>query len=100
MREWSKEQKNCDKNWPQDVGSLIGPTLSFHKEGAFIVPLGENSFRFLRGDAKYFSYYKLTEVEIADHAIKRWVMPRLERRQEFLEFKREQYSPPNQPIGN
>ena len=72
----------------------LSQDLLYHsiRRELFIVPLGSDSFRFLRGETKRMSYFRLTESGIADYAINRWMIPRSQRRQEFLGFKKEKYS--------
>jgi hypothetical protein len=72
----------------------LPPDLLYHsvKRELFIVPTGVDSFRFLRGETKKVRYHNIREAEIADYAIGRWVIPRSERRKEYLDFKKEQYS--------
>jgi len=72
----------------------LPPDLLYHsvKRELFIVPTGVDSFRFLRGETKKVRYHNITEAEIVDYAIGRWVIPRSERRKEYLDFKKEQYS--------
>lgn len=72
----------------------MSPDLLYHsvKRELFIVPTGVDSFRFLRGETKMIRNYDIPEAEIADYAIRRWVIPRSERRNEYLDFKKEHYS--------
>jgi hypothetical protein len=72
----------------------LPPDLLYHsvKRELFIVPTGVDSFRFLRGETKKVRYHNIREAEIVDYAIGRWVIPRSERRKEYLDFKKEQYS--------
>jgi len=72
----------------------MSPDLLYHsvKRELFIVPTGVDTFRFLRGETKRIRCYDITEAEIADYVIGRWVIPRSERRKEYLDFKKEHYS--------
>ena len=72
----------------------LSPDLLYHsiRRELFIVLLGSNSIRFLRGETKRISYFRLTESGIADYAINRWMIPRSQRKRGFLDFKKEKYS--------
>jgi hypothetical protein len=69
-------------------------SLLYHniKRELFIVPLGKKSIEFLRGESSQVQYYKLTDQEISDFALRRWVIPRSERDNSYLRFRRYQYS--------
>lgn len=72
----------------------LPPQLLYHniKRELFLVPLGSRSLEYLRGESKQIRYYGLSTEEISEFALKRWVIPRAERRKEYLDFKRESYS--------
>jgi len=72
----------------------MSPDLLYHsvKRELFIAPTGIDSLKFLRGETKKIGYYNITETEIADYVIGRWVIPRSARRKEYLSFKKERYS--------
>jgi len=72
----------------------LSTDLLYHtvRRELFIVPTGVNSFMFLRGETKLIKYYGVKEWEIADYAIRRWVLSRAERRKEYLDFRKESYS--------
>lgn len=58
----------------------------------FLVPLGSRTFSFLRNETKLIGYFSITQDEIVKYALKRWIIPRSERKLDYLDFKREQYS--------
>ncbi len=58
----------------------------------FLVPLGKKTMQFLRGESKQVIYYNLNTNEISKYALKRWVIPRSQRRNDYLYFKKESYS--------
>ena len=58
----------------------------------FLVPLGSRTFSFLRNETKLIGYFSITQDEIVEYAFKRWIIPRSERKLDYLDFKREQYS--------
>lgn len=66
----------------------------------FLVPLGSRTFNFLRNETKQIGYFGITQDEIVKYALKRWVIPRSERKLDYLEFKKEQYSISLQKNGN
>ena len=68
--------------------------LLYHniKRELFFVPLGSRTNEFLRGESKQIRYYNKSTDEIADFALKRWVIPRSQRKNEYLQFKKEDYS--------
>ena len=58
----------------------------------FVIPLGNKSLDYLRGESEQIRYYRKSTEELSEHAIKRWVLPRSNRRSEYLDFKKETYS--------
>lgn len=66
----------------------------------FLFPLGSRTFNFLRNETKQIGYFGITQDEIVKYALKRWVIPRSERKLDYLEFKKEQYSISLQKNGN
>ena len=62
------------------------------KRELFFIPLGTKSKEYLNGKAKYIKYYHTTQDEISRYMLKRWVIPRSERRMDYIEFKSEDYS--------
>lgn len=66
----------------------------------FLVPLGSRTFNFLRNETKQIGYFGITQDEIVKYALKRWVIPRSERKLDYLEFKKEQYCISLQKNGN
>ncbi|WP_287950407.1 Druantia anti-phage system protein DruA [Acidiplasma sp.] len=62
------------------------------KRELFFIPLGFKSVEYLKDKAKYIKYYPITQEEISRYMLKRWVIPRSERRKEYLEFRLEDYS--------
>ncbi len=69
-------------------------TLLYHniKRELFIIPLGKKSFEFLRDESYIINYFHLSEDEIVDYAIKRWVIPRSERDKKYLLFNKNSYA--------
>ena len=72
----------------------LPPDFNYHniKRELFFIPLGSKSIEYLNGHAKHINYYGKTQAEISEYMLKRWVIPRSERRKEYLEFKAEDYS--------
>ena len=62
------------------------------KRELFFIPLGSKSIEYLNGKVKCIKYYNTTQDEISQYILKRWVIPRSERRKEYLEFKSEDYA--------
>jgi hypothetical protein len=69
-------------------------SLLYHniRRETFLIPLGEKSIEYLRGESEIVKYFTLTESEIYKYAIKRWVIPRSERDKQYIMFKKESYS--------
>ncbi len=76
--------------------TLLGlpPDLMYHniKRELFLVPLGNKSLEYLRGESKSVEYYDRDINEILKFALDRWVKKRAETRKEYLDFKRGDYS--------
>ncbi len=72
----------------------LSQNLIYHnvKRELFLVPLGTKSIEFLRGDTKQIKYYNKNTDNIAEFAIKRWIIPRSERRKDYVQFRKESYS--------
>jgi hypothetical protein len=101
-----KTQTSKNKKWGTGVRNrrtvirtglkMLGlpPELLYHniKRELFLVPLGEKSLEYLRGESKQISYFDLSTDEISEYAIKRWVKPRALKRREYLYFRKESYS--------
>lgn len=72
----------------------LSQNLIYHnvKRELFLVPLGTKSIEFLRGDTKLIEYYNKSTDDISEFALKRWIVPRSERRKEYIQFSKEKYS--------
>ncbi|MDS0256687.1 DUF4338 domain-containing protein [Thermoplasmatales archaeon AK] len=72
----------------------LPPDLIYHNitRELFLVPLGSKSLNFLRNETKQIGYYDISQNEIVEFALERWMIPRSKRKPDYLEFKREQYS--------
>ncbi|MGC8516160.1 MAG: Druantia anti-phage system protein DruA [Thermoplasmata archaeon] len=72
----------------------LPPQLLYHniKRELFLVPLGRKSLEYLKGESRQIGYYGLTVDDISEFAIRRWIVPRSQRRKEYLNFKKEFYS--------
>jgi hypothetical protein len=92
---WGKGSRNR-RVIVQEGLSILGlpRSLLYHNipRELFLIPLGSKALPFLREETKQISYYKATQNDISKFALKRWVIPRSERRKEYLDFKKEQYS--------
>ena len=73
----------------------LSQDLLYHgiKREIFIVPFGENWKEYLLGQDKRLRLFKKKEVkDISEYMISRWILPRAERRTDYVYFKRQQYS--------
>ena len=58
----------------------------------FMVPLGSNTVKFLQGKTSNIGYYKISNADLFKYSLERWVIPRSERRKEYLSFNKDSYS--------
>lgn len=92
---WGKGTRNRRVVIQQALRILgLPPGFDYHniKRELFLVPLGSKSIEYLSEKAKYIKYYHATQDEISQYMVKRWMIPRSERRKEYLEFKADDYS--------
>lgn len=58
----------------------------------FMVPLGSNTVKFLQGKSREIGYYKISNADLFKYSLDRWVIPRSQRRKEYLSFDKDSYS--------
>lgn len=58
----------------------------------FMVPLGTNAVKFLQGKASRIGYYSLSNTDLFKYSLDRWVIPRSQRRNEYLSFEKDSFS--------
>ncbi len=68
--------------------------LLYHniKRELFFVPLGSKAREFLRGESKQIRYYNKSTADISEFALKRWVIPRSQRKKDYQKFRKQDYS--------
>jgi hypothetical protein len=68
--------------------------LGYHniKREIFLLPLGNKSLEFLRGQYCDIKYYNLSQESIAEYMLKRWVIPRSLRDNRYEKFTKWEYS--------
>lgn len=92
---WGKGTRNRRVVIQQALRMLgLPPGFDYHniKRELFLIPLGSKSIEYLNGRAKYIKYYHATQDDISQYMLRRWMIPRSERRKEYLEFKADDYS--------
>ena len=62
-----------------------------HRE-IYAAPLGRNALRYLRGEVSRPCFYDWTVTHLSHIFLERWLLPRAERRSEYIEFLREDYT--------
>jgi hypothetical protein len=74
-------------------------SLLYHniKRELFLVPLGKTAIDYLSDKSKHIAYYNSTVDDISSYALERWVLPRANRKNDYMEFKKESYSLRDQP---
>ena len=58
----------------------------------FMVPLGSNTLKFLQGKSRKIGYYEISNADLFKYSLDRWLIPRSQRRKEYLSFDKYSYS--------
>jgi len=92
---WGSGFRNRREVIKKSLVSLGLPTEWVHhgiRREVFAVPLANKTPQFLRGELVRPGWINLSALELAEWWRERWLLPRVERREDFAAFRREEYA--------